>query len=209
VPAVIPREIALRSRLKDAIEKALSLNEHLEQVIAIKSKQPSGIFHGKIDHSQPPWASSIAHCIMDLHAQSREMEEWLRVALKLPQRHRGGSSANTGKALEAVARLCEGADDHAVTENTKWLDGWIRRAQIALGQKEPPRRIPRLPGQKEPVCPWCSNHTLRMLPMKGVIKCVTPKCVDSEGRKPEARMEYSAHVGDFVIIWQDGLVGGA
>lgn len=144
---------------------------------------------------------------MDLHAQSREMEEWLRIALKLPNRHRGGSSANTGKALEAVMRLSEGVDDHIVAENTRWLDRWITRARIALNYIEPLRRVPRLPGGREPKCPWCDNHTLRMVSREGLIKCVTPKCVDEEKRKPEARMVYSAHVGDFVMVWQDGISG--
>ncbi len=203
MPTVIPHEIAIRERLKDTVSHALGLNEKLESVIAIKSKQPSGVFHGKIDHSQPPWAASVANCVLDLHAASREMEEWLRVSLHLPQRHRGGSSVNTRKALEAVVRLSQGADDHSVDRYIRELNGWCRRALIALGHTEPPRRIPRLPGEAEPACPWCHNHTLRMFPVAGLIKCVTPKCNDEEGRKPEARMEYSSHVGDFVLVWQD------
>lgn len=205
MPATIAPHIALRSRLRETIENALGLNAKLESVIALKTKQPSGVFHGKIDFSQPPWASGIANCIFDLHAEAREMEEWLRVAAKLPQKNRGGSSGNTRKALEAVLRLAEAADDHAVKQHTKWLDGWCRRALIALGHSEAPSRIPRLPGEPEPVCPWCQNHTLRMFPMAGVIKCISPvsQCADEEGRKPQARMEFSAHVGDFVLVWQD------
>lgn len=134
---------------------------------------------------------------------AREMEDDLRLRLKLPRGVRGGSSANTSKALEAVCRLAEGVDDRSVQDCTRDVDRWIRRAQIALGQTEPPRRIPRLPGEKEPACPFCENHTLRMFPVAGLIKCVTPKCTDEEGRKPEARMEYSPHVGDFVLVWQD------
>lgn len=203
MPAVIAPEITLRYELKDTVSHTLVLNQRLEAVIAIKTKQPSGIFHGKIDHSQPPWAAGIANCVLDLHAQSREMEEWLRISQHLPHRHRGGSGRNTAKALEAVIRLCEAADDRTVISHAKWLDGWCRRAKIALGHSEPPRRIPRLPGEPEPACPWCKNHTLRMIPLKGLIKCLTPKCEDEAGRRPEARMEFSSHVGDFVLVWQD------
>jgi hypothetical protein len=207
VTKTIPAEIAIRNRLKNSVTETLDLNDKLECVVAIKTRQPSGVFHGKIDFSQPPWAASIANCILDLHAMSREMEEWLRVALHLPHRHRGGSSANTQKALEAVVRLAEGADDYAVTRYTRDLNRWCRRALIALGHTEAPRRIPRLPGEDEPLCPWCKHHTLRMFPIAGLIKCVTPDCVDEKERKPEARMEYSSHVGDFILVWQDQRSG--
>lgn len=203
MPVTIRPEIAIRAELRKSVKNVLELNEKLESVIAIKPKQPSGVFHGKIDHSPPPWASSVANCILDLHADSREMEEWLRVSLELPYRHRGGSSANTRKALESVIRLAETVDDHVVKEYTRKLDRWCKRALVALGIIEAPGRIPRLPGENEPACPWCANHTLRMFPVAGLIKCVTPKCFDEEGRKPEARMEYSPYVGDFVLVWQD------
>jgi hypothetical protein len=121
----------------------------------------------------------------------------------LPDRLRGGSAANTRKALEAVQRLCEGADDHMALSATRTLRHWLKQALIALGEMEAPRRIPRLPGEKEPSCPWCANHTLRMLPLEGLIVCVTPKCTDEDGRKPRARMQFSSHVGDFVLVWQD------
>lgn len=207
MPAVIAPHIILRQNLRAAVDHTLVLDLRLEAVIAIKTTQPSGIFHGKIDHSQPPWAAAVANCILDLHADSRTMEEWLRIAQKLPQRDRGGSTKNTAKALLAVLRLCENANDETVKEYTHQLNKWCFRAQIALGQTEPPRRIPRLPGEPEPACPWCKNHTLRMLPLDGLIKCMTPRCVDEEGRRPEARMEYSPHVGDFVMVWQDGVAG--
>lgn len=209
MPATIAPEIALRARLGDAISHALSLNGKLEAIVPIRSKQSNAgnIFHGKIDHSAPPWNAGAANAVLDLHAQSREMEEWLRIALKLPRRARGGSSANTRKALEAVLRLAQGADDHAVKEHTRWLDGWCHRALIVLGRTEPPQRIPRIPGGKEPKCPWCENHTLRMLPIQGLIKCISPGCKDEENRKPAARMEYSEHLADWIIVWQDGIPG--
>lgn len=203
MPHTIPPEIALRHRLKDAIQHALELNQQLEAVISVKSKQPSGVFHGKIDHSQPPWAASVAHCVMDLHADARRMESQARAELNLPDRPRGGSGKNTAQALSSLVQLAVSIDDYSVNEFSKLLGRWARRAMIALGQSEPLRRIPRLPGEAEPACPWCENHTLRMFPMAGLIKCVTPKCADEQGRKPSARMEFSPHVGDFVLVWQD------
>jgi hypothetical protein len=207
MPAPIPPEIALRDNLRDTVAYALGLNLQLEAVIAVKRKQPSGVFHGKIDHSQPPWAASAANAIMDLHAISRDLEYNLRYTSGLPSRRRGGSSANTAKALEAVCRIAENLPDDRVRDTSLELKRWAGRAKIALGVTEPPARIPRPPGGKEPICPWCENHTLRMLPAHGIIKCVTPGCADEEGRKPSAKLEYSSHVGDFVLLWMDGLTG--
>lgn len=207
MPAVIPAHVALRSRLRDTIILTADLNSKLEAIVAIKAKAPSGVFHGKIDHSQFPGNIAAINTILDLHALAREIEEWLRVALKLPQKHRGGSSANTGKALAAVVRLAEGAGDHAVKEHTRALDKWCTRALIVLGTVEAPRKIPRQPGQPDPKCPFCHAATLRSWPMEGVIRCIDPTCRDEEGRKASARMEYSAHVGDFVLVWMDGIAG--
>src|SRR5271154_3369208 len=180
MPAVIPVHVALRSRLKDSVNHAIVLNDRLECVIAVKSQNPSGGFHGKIDFSQPPWCAAVANAVMDLHAGSRDAEACLRIALKLPKRPRGGSSGNTRIALENVVRLSQGASDSYVKSNPRWLDGWSRKASRALNETETPRRLPRVEGQKEPVCPWCKNHTLRMLPLYGIIKCMNPECKDEE-----------------------------
>lgn len=205
MPAVIPVHVALRSRLKDSVSHALSLNDRLEKVVAVKSRDASGGFHGKIDFSQPPWCAAVANVIMDLHAQSRDMEACLRISLKLPVRPRGGSSDNTRVALENVLRLSEGADDGSVKQNTRTLDSWGRKAKMALNETESPRRLPRIEGQKEPACPWCKNHTLRMLPLYGTIKCMNPDCKDEEDRKPVAKLEYFEQ--EFVLRWQDDIIG--
>jgi len=208
MPAVIPAHVALRSRLRKSVEDAVALNERLEQLIAVRTRDHSGGgFHGKVDHSSPPWNNTVAGVIMDLHARSRDAEACLRIALKLPRRVRGGSSANTRKALDSLLRLSEGADDHSVQENIRWLDGWCRKALIALEVTEAPRRLPRVEGQKEPPCPWCKNHTLRMLPLKGIIKCSNPECTDDQERRPVARLQYSELVKDLVLVWQDKIVG--
>ena len=208
MPPVIPAHVALRSRLKDSAEHAWKLNERLECVIAVKSQTgQGGGFHGKIDHSQPPWCAAVANVIMDLHARSRDAEACLRISLKLPARERGGSAANTRVALENVVRLSQGASDALVISNTKWLESWSRKARIALGEAEIPRRLPRIEGQKEPPCPFCKNHTLRMLPLEGVIKCLDKDCKDEEGRKPLAYLKYSGFTKQLELIWQDNIVG--
>ena len=207
VPAVIPVHVALRSKLKDSVQHALALNERLKRVIAVKSRTASGGFHGKIDFSSPPWNASAANLIMDLHSQAREAEALLRLTLHLPSRPRGGSDGNTLKALEGIVRLSEGADDGSVRANTRWLDSWSRRASIALGETEAPRRIPQQPGSPVPSCPWCKRDTLRSFPLHGIIKCVDISCKDTEGRRPSAKMEFSTVMNDWTLVWMDQEVG--
>jgi hypothetical protein len=207
MPAVIPVHVAIRETLKDSVGHAITLDSRLELLIAERPSRPSGNFHGKIDFSSPPWHAPVAHCHFDLHALSRKLERDLRSELNLPRRYRGGSSSNTPKALHAVNRLAQGADDFIVRLSTKELEKWSRRASIALELTEAPKKLPRLPKEPERPCPWCKNRTLRILPLKGEIYCVNPACKDEEGRKPKASLEYSSIANDLVLIWQDNLIG--
>ncbi len=216
MPVVIPVHTAIRAELKDSVKQAVSLNGRLEVLIADRPRQPSGNFHGKVDFSQPPWYAPVANAVLDLHALSRKLEKDIRTDLGLPVRYRGGSGANTRLALESAARLCEGTDDFMVRLSLRELGRWSRRALMILTEiratdiheeREVPRRLPRQPGEAERPCPWCRNRTLRLFPFRGEVRCVTPSCHDEEGRKPCARLEYSGHVGDFILLWQDNISG--
>jgi hypothetical protein len=207
MPATVPAHIAIRNKLKESVGEALALNDRLESLVAEKPWRPSGNFHGKVDFSQPPWYAPIANSVLDLHAASRKLEQDLRSELKLPQRRRGNSDANTKLALQAIVNLCEGADDFSVRRVTREIDKWTRRASIAVGDIEVPRKLPRTPGQPERKCPFCENRTLRSKSLEGEIFCCNPACYDDKGRKPKARMEFSKLVGDWVMVWQDGIAG--
>jgi len=207
MPAVIPQHIAIRTRLAESVTLALGLSERLESLIAVKSRLQYGSFHGKVDHSQPPWNASIAYAITDLHALARKMETEIRAELGLPARTRGSSDGNTGKALKAVMAQCERADDFIVRLYTRELEKWWRNAKIALDEMEIPRRLPRSPGKPEPECPWCKNHTLRVKILENEIYCVDPSCpAKTDGRSPRAYMDYSVIVGDWVVRWDDGVI---
>jgi hypothetical protein len=209
VPAPVSREIAIRKRLADSAAHALELNARLEELIAVKPRQSSGNFHGKVDHSQPPWCAPVAYAITDLHALIRRMERELRAELGLSPRPRGGSGGNTRKACEAVLRLAESADDFTIRVFTRELDKWWRNAKIAIDEIEIPKRIPRSPGKPEPPCPFCENHTLRVKILQNEIYCVNPECKDEAGNKRKAYMDYSSIVGDWVVRWDDGIIMGA
>lgn len=207
MPAAIPVHVAIRTELKDSVSHAVTLDARVRSLIAEKPSRPSGNFHGKIDFSQPPWYAPIAHSHLELHALSRKLEREMRAELGFSRRTRGGSDVNTRKALEAVCRLAESCDDFMVRLSVRELEKWSRRASIALEEAEVPKRLPRSPGTPEPKCPFCGNHTLRSLSLEGEIYCIKPDCRDENRKKPRARLEFSAHVGDFVLVWQDGIAG--
>jgi hypothetical protein len=203
VPKPVSREKALRDKLRETAGNAIDLNSQLELVVSFKPRQPSSVFHGKIDFAQPPWYAPVANAILDLHSDVRRLEKIVRQAQSLPIRPRGGSSANTVKAVEALCALSEAADEFSVRMVTTSLGGWCRRASIALSITEPPKRIPRNPGESEPSCPWCKHRTLRLFPLDEKVKCIDPECVDEEKRRPEAVMKYSPVVGDYILVWMD------
>lgn len=204
--AVVPEHVALRTRLRANAADALILNGRLETVIAVKTTAPSSSgFHGKVDHSQPPWNAAAADAILDLHAWSREAEALSRIHLSLPARPRGFSSQNTARALASLLRLAEGLADDLVRDNVSWLGRWSSRASGVLGETESARRLPREHGQAARPCPWCKRDTLRQLALAGSIFCIDPRCVDENGKRPSARLEYFA--GEFVLRWMDGVIG--
>lgn len=204
--AVVPEHVALRTRLRANANDALILNGRLETVIAVKTAAPSSNgFHGKVDHSQPPWNAAAADAILDLHAWSREAEALSRIYLSLPARPRGFSSQNTAKALASLLRLAEGLADDLVRNNASWLSRWSSRASSVLGETESARRLPREHGQAARPCPWCKRDTLRQLALAGTVFCIDPSCRDEEGRRPKAQLEFFDN--EWVLRWQDSLLG--
>jgi hypothetical protein len=205
MPKVIPYPVALRADLKDQVKEVFILAQRLESVIAVKSRGSSEVFHGKVDHSQPPWNAPVAGLIMELHAWTRFTERLWRRTAGLPVRDRGGGHRNTWKALEALTGLSEAVDDGLVAEDKRWLASWSRRARIVLGEEESMKRLPRNVGSREPKCPWCKKTSLRQLALEGSVFCIDPKCKDEEGRRPKAYLEMFH--GEWVMRWQDGVLG--
>lgn len=203
--SVTPAHRAIRDELRQSVRDALGLNVLLECIVHLKQKQ-QGTFHGKVDHSQPPWQASVANAVLDLHALSREMEAWLRLSQGLPRRERGGSSENTRKALENVVRLSEAAEDGTVKGHSRQLDRWSRGAEVALGKAEHPSKLPRTKGEQPRLCPWCERDTLKMLPQRGLIMCTGKDCRDENDERPRGVMTLSP-IADWVVVWQNNWVG--
>lgn len=205
MPRTIPKHVAIRTDFRDTVTVVFVLAERLETIIAVKSRGSEQVFHGKVDHSQPPWNAGAANMIFELHAWTRFTERLWRRTAGFPERPRGGSQANTGKALAALCGLSETVCDELVLEDRRWLDSWARRAKIVLGEEESIRRLPRQLGAREPKCPWCKRDTLRQKALEGIVFCMDPVCKDDEKRRPLAQLEYFR--GEMVLRWQDGIIG--
>lgn len=213
--------VAIRTTLAELIAEITDLADRLEALIAVKTRQPGG-FHGKVDHSQPPWCAPVAYAITDLHALSRMLEKDIRRKQGLPLRSRGNSDENTRNALETIRKLAENAEDSLVAEYIREMSRWLKNAKLAalgagdgspdLDRIEAPKRLPRAPGKPEQACDFCGNHTLRVKVLENEIWCINPSCPpEVDGIRPKklkARMDYSVIVGDWVVRWDDGVIMG-
>jgi hypothetical protein len=199
---------SVRARLQEAVHDAYKLNDQLEDIIGDPSRHPSSnTKRGKVSAAPIPWYSQAAFLIMDLHAWVRDEESLLRYIAQLPIRERGGSSSNTSKAMNAIISMGWTADDSRVESSCKWLEGWARRARIALGEVDQPQMLPRQPGCPQPKCPFCKHTTLRFWALRGEVRCINPECSDDEGRRPRAVVEISTFTMDWELVWQDGISG--
>lgn len=155
----------------------------------------------------PSWNAQAAYLIFDLRQLARSHENRLQTLASGVARPRGTSDTNTFLALDALPRLAHGVGPDEVYETLNAVSAWLRRARETLGEVEPLVRLPRLPGQPEPRCPWCERMTLRQQPHAGIVRCVNPGCRDSDGRRPLGRVEVGRLSLEPMLVWGTGEVG--
>lgn len=155
----------------------------------------------------PSWNTQAAYLVFELHRLVRDQERRLRALVSGTLATRGGSDRNTFLALDALPNLACGAGPDEEHETLTALGTWLRRAREALGEIEPLSRLPRLPGQSEPRCPWCQRMTLRHQPYAGIVRCVNPGCRDGDGRRPVGRVEIGRLSCEPLLLWGTGEVG--
>ncbi len=200
-------EPTCRDRLRDAVAVAVKDHSQLSDIIASQPSQlPSWGSNGK-PASRPPWFSAAAHLFFELHRDARLEERRMRLILALPIRERGSSDVNTLKALEVITSLAEAAGTEPAKAAAEWLERWHGRAARVLGDASPVMRLPRQPGEKERPCPFCRCLTLRFWSLEGRVRCINPACLDDEGRRPSAMIEYSSFTGSLELVWHDGVAG--
>lgn len=199
---------SVRANLHEATRTAWRLSEQLETYIADWGQPTLGIGGGrKKPGSTPPWNSTAADLIFSLRTLCRRLEAELRAAVTGGVRLRGFSDRNTHLSLEALNDLAVTATDSQVAFALYEINAWLEKARPVVGETEPLRRLPRLPGCGEPRCPWCAYCTLRCKPTAGMLFCINPGCLDENGRRPHGSIDVGTAVDAVVIRWQDGTFG--
>lgn len=197
------------TRIADATSVLIILLERLQQEIPHKpSRQPSAGGVPRGGHGPlASWNSQAALLFLEIHSGIRELETDAKYSLSGRIRTRGGSDSNTVIAFEGLPGLLAAADGSLALTVARRLEGWAHRARLVLGEIEPFSRLPRLPGEGEPACPWCERQTLRYRPYSGAVRCVNPACQDSQGNQPEGRLDIGQYSGEPVLAWADGSTG--
>jgi hypothetical protein len=198
----------VRASLLEATRTSWRLSEHLESVIAERTTPPPGPSGGKRKPgSTAPWNAPAASLIFDLRLLARHLEEDLRLRVTGGRVTRGTSDRNTWLSLKALTELSVMAQDSDVAVALSQLGGWLERARPAVGETEPLRRVPRVPGYVEPRCPWCQYCTLRCKLAAGLLFCINPSCTDEDGRRPQGIIEVGMVITDVFLRWQDSTYG--
>lgn len=199
-------------QLADHVAELIALIPRLEEEIPEKRRNPYGGFgSGKGGHGQlAAWNTQAAYLLLDVHIGARELELNIRYQVSGSIWIRGGSTGNTISCLRNLPSLAAGVPHDVAAGAVRKTGSWVFRGQLVLGQVEPLSRLPRLPGEAEPCCPF-GNHkgTLRVRHASGVVACIHPACRDANNQRPVGRIELGAYSGEPVIAWADGTTGVA
>ena len=205
--------VALHVRITDAAAALGAVYARVEAEITEKSRNPFGGF-GTPKGGHPAlaaWNAQAAMWILDVHQGLREAEQNLAYGITRRLRPpRGGSERNTVKILGSLPSMAAGADYTVVKELARRLEAWEFRGRLILGLVEPFARLPRLPGQPAPACPYCRTaDSLRYRPVTGQVRCIRPGCTDSKGGRPDGLLTTGKLSGEPQLEWADGETGVA
>lgn len=202
---------SVHAALADAAAELLALLPYVEAELTQKKRNPYGGFgSGKGGHGQlAAWNTQAAMLLLDIHTGARELESDLRYQVAGTLWIRGGSEKNTAHCIKGLPSLAAGVPRDVAVLVIRRLESWIYRAELILGRTEPLSRLPRLPGEPEPACPYCERATLRVRHATGVVACIHPACRDGNGRRPAGHIELGAYSGEPMIAWSDGMTGVA
>ena len=161
----------------------------LADLITEPDTQPS------IGRTQPgsafPGNAAVFNVATDVHAMVRELEQDLRYAVSGTFIPRGGSDANTFRALDAICRLAEAVSaaeaDQAAKLVSRHITIIMQLPAIDLGERA---RILPAP------CPRCDRAKLLFYERSGRIAC--PGC--------QRRGFIFADVSDGCVQWEDGTI---
>jgi hypothetical protein len=200
----------MHTRISEAVTDLTGLIARLEEEIPEKRKQPYGGYgSGKGGHGPlAAWNSPAAMLLLEIHAGIRDLETDLIYQIAGVIRTRPGSDGNTLAALNGLPALTAGVPYESARQAARRLESWAYRASLILGDVDPFSRLPRLPGETDPACPYCHvRGSLRVRHATGTVMCLRPGCKDSEGNRPRGRIEVGSFSKEPLIAWADGTTG--
>jgi hypothetical protein len=200
--------VTQRTAVADAAAELTGAITHAATLIAQPDATATSTT-GSAATSRPPWNQSAANAFFDATEGVRRLEPSLRLAVTgHAGARRGGSDANTAAAIAAVVALSEAVSDDSAGLVARLLGRWVTGVQRlrAVDEAETWRPLRTTPGALPPVCPWCGTYSLRAAQRSGNVACFLPGCADSDGNRPQGRLDVSRLTGDVILAWADGTV---
>lgn len=206
----------------DELARALGLAELL--VVSRDTTGPASIISGAtVPSSRLPANVPAFYAVTDAHAEIRRIELWLREQAGLPERLRGGSTANTLAALKAIIALAETLDPHRRTGKGRCRCDACKLVRSLTALTNPILALAAIDklthwspirgrdGTRPPLCPYCQTYSLRVADRSTVVACFYSGddgegCKDADGNRPFARLDVSKLSASVVLVWNDGLV---
>jgi hypothetical protein len=152
--------------------------------------------------SSEPWNSEAAAVYWDIWYGSRGLARQMRAELQL------ADDCLPGPEGLAQIRAC-GATISRRTLGvvTARIWSWVARANALpdMGEAEPWRHLPTLPGFEPPACPYCRTFGLRMQAGAGHVRCFYPDCRDLDDHPTRAKMQLGTY-GTPALFFADGTV---
>jgi hypothetical protein len=162
--------------------------------------------------ARPPWSSPAASAIFTLADRAYAAECILRPP-HLPVPPPRATVPAIQRSLAYAAAAAPVSSPALLPAAARLLEGALHVSLQALGSEERWSPLPRLPRTPAPRCPFsCGLPSLRMRPLQGSVRCITPHCTDSHGLPhPEAsaypRRGKEPGEWEWRLIWRDGTEG--
>ena len=157
--------------------------------------------------SRPPWNTPAADAALTAHQAIRHLEATLTLEITgRPARTRGGSDANTWRAIHQITSLAATIPTHAADTIARQLHHLATPAKRLPAIDEATRWIPiRLTtgAPHPPLCPACDHPSLRLADRAYIVMCFYPHCPGLAGERAFARLDMNRLTGEPMLIWND------